>query len=60
MQYSGFNLHIRLTTACNADCHYCSCESDVASDRMPIDDLQKSLTFALDKFLTRKSPAAYL
>ena len=59
MQYSGFNLHIRLTTACNADCHYCSCESDVASDRMPIDDLQKSLTFALDKFLPRTSKKTY-
>ncbi|CAC9459283.1 radical SAM protein [bacterium endosymbiont of Bathymodiolus sp. 5 South] len=59
MKYPGFNLHIRLTTACNADCSYCSCESDVPSDRMLIDDLQKSLTFALDKFLPRTSEKTY-
>ncbi|CAC9457606.1 hypothetical protein BSPLISOX_753 [uncultured Gammaproteobacteria bacterium] len=59
MKYPGFNLHIRLTTACNADCSYCSCESDVPSDRMLIDDLQKSLIFALDKFLPRTSEKTY-
>jgi radical SAM protein with 4Fe4S-binding SPASM domain len=52
---NGFNLHIRLTTSCNADCSYCSCDSDVASDRMPINALKKSLHFALTHFLS-KSP----
>ncbi len=59
MRYSGFNLHIRLTTACNADCSYCSCESDVPSDRMPIKDLKKSLSFALGNFLSRTSEKKY-
>ncbi len=59
MQYSGFNLHIRLTTACNADCSYCSCESDVPSDRMTIKDLHQSLSFSLGKFLPRTLEKTY-
>jgi radical SAM protein with 4Fe4S-binding SPASM domain len=50
---TSFNLHIRLTTACNADCTYCSCESDVSAGRIPLNDLKKSLDFALTHFLAR-------
>lgn len=49
----SFNLHIRLTTACNADCAYCSCESETPSQRMPLNHLAKSLDFALTHFLVR-------
>ena len=59
MKNSSFNLHIRLTTACNADCSYCSCESDVPSDRMSIKNLKKSLSFALDNFLIRGGKKEY-
>jgi radical SAM protein with 4Fe4S-binding SPASM domain len=56
---TSFNLHIRLTTACNADCRYCSCESDVSSDRMSINHLKKSLDFALTHFLARSPKKTY-
>ncbi len=55
----GFNLHVRLTTACNADCSYCSCDSDIPSDRMSITDLKKSINFALSNFLKRSNPKDY-
>ena len=56
---TSFNLHIRLTTACNADCTYCSCESDVPSDRMSIKNLKKSLNFALSNFLKKGPKKTY-
>jgi MoaA/NifB/PqqE/SkfB family radical SAM enzyme len=47
MQYSGFNLHIRLTTACNADCHYCSCESAILYSLITLSILSLSKTITV-------------
>lgn len=47
---TSLNLHIRLTTACNASCSYCSCEIDKPSDIMPVDEFEKSLKWLINKY----------
>lgn len=47
------NLHIRLTTACNARCAYCSCDCDLPSDRMSLDNLEASINFVLERVTSK-------
>lgn len=42
-------LHIRITKKCNADCSYCSSFERDAKDLMSLNDLEKSLSFIVNK-----------